>query len=228
MRGPTEQITVSNLTVEGIIAETNVHRLEYGLEPLSSDFSLRDAAEMKVEDMFALQYFAHESPTGKGPSDFTDAAGYDFLVMGENLALGNYENDAVLVQAWMDSPGHRANILNDSFTEIGVAVQKDIYGGYLVWMAVQEFGRPVSDCPSIDESLLIQINEKKQLLEDWAEELKRKSMRLERHTRRSPEYVREMNEYNELVDRYNETLQETEHLMNEYNNQITSYNRCIQ
>ncbi len=228
LHGPTNQIATSNLTVAGIITETNMHRLQYGLEPLSSDFALDNAAEMKVDDMFARQYFAHESPTGEGPSDLADAAGYDFLIIGENLALGNYENDTILVQAWMDSPGHRANILNAKFTEIGVAVKKDIYEGNLVWIAVQEFGRPVSDCPSVNESLLAQIDENEQLLKDWAEELDRKRRSLERRPGRSPEYTREMDEYNELVDQYNKLLKDTQYLVNEYNNQVADHNLCIQ
>jgi len=228
LRGPTEPVAESNLTVEGVIAETNNHRLEHGLEPLSVDFALRDAANMKAEDMFVRQYFAHESPTGEGPSDLAEAAGYDYLVIGENLILGNYKSNSALVQAWMDSPGHRANILNAKFKEIGVSVQKGIYEGSSVWIAVQEFGRPASDCPTVNNSLKVQIDENQQLLEEWAEELDKKKRSLERRPRRSSQYEKELDEYNELANRYNELLEETNLLIDEYNSQVGAYNRCIQ
>ncbi|MEX0690095.1 MAG: CAP domain-containing protein [Candidatus Paceibacterota bacterium] len=227
LRGPTEPVDESYLTVSGIVLETNKHRLEHGLEPLSTNFILHNAAEMKVEDMFALQYFAHESPTGEGPSDLADAAGYDYLMIGENLALGNYKNDLVLVQAWMDSPGHRANILNSKYTEIGVSVKKDFYKGNLVWIAVQEFGRPVSDCPSINEFLKVQIDENKKLLEEWSRELEQKKKELDQHPRQSPQNKRKTEEYNELVNQYNELLEETRYLVEKYNEEVEEYNLCI-
>jgi uncharacterized protein YkwD len=227
LRGPTEPVVESNLTVEGIIAETNEHRLEHGLEPLSVNPALRNAAETKAEDMFPRQYFAHESPTGEGPSDLADAAGYDYLTIGENLILGNYENNSALVQAWMDSPGHRANIFNAKFKEIGVSLQKGIYKDSSVWIGVQEFGRPASDCPTINKSLQAQIEENQQLLEEWAEELDRRGKNLERRPGRSPQYKKELDEYNELINEYNGLLEETKRLVDEYNSQVEAYNLCI-
>src|SRR3989344_5705251 len=119
----------SRLTLSGVIAQTNEQRQFFGKPALKENAQLNQAAMSKVKDMFAGQYFEHISPLGKGPGDLAREAGYVFITIGENLALGNYKDDAVLVQAWMDSPGHRANILNGRFTEIGVAVVKGIYEG---------------------------------------------------------------------------------------------------
>ena len=70
--------------------------------------------------------------------------------------MGNFKNDQDLVSAWLNSPGHRANILNTRFTEIGTAVLKGFYEGREVWMAVQEFGLPLSSCPNPDSKVKIE------------------------------------------------------------------------
>ena len=141
------------LTAMGVIEETNRQRQLNGLPSLVYNEKLSLAAQNKVNDMFNLQYFAHESPTGAGPADLANDVDYKYLMVGENLALGNYESDKILVDAWMNSPGHRANILNPKYTEIGVSVKSGMYEGYNTWLSVQEFGRPESDCPIPDKNL---------------------------------------------------------------------------
>jgi uncharacterized protein YkwD len=117
-----ENNTTAQLDAEGVIALTNQERRNGGVGKLTANTKLTKAAEMKLKDMFDRQYFEHISPDGKGPSYLAQKAGYEYIVIGENLALGNFKNDAALVQAWMDSPGHRENILNYRYSEIGVAV----------------------------------------------------------------------------------------------------------
>ncbi|HYC34592.1 MAG TPA: CAP domain-containing protein, partial [Candidatus Paceibacterota bacterium] len=136
-----------NLTVSVIVTETNNQRKANGLSELGVNELLTRAAQMKLDDMFKNQYFEHESPDGKGPGEVAEAAGYRFLTVGENLALGSFADEKDLVQAWMDSPGHRANILGTQFTEIGIAAKKGMFKGEEVWIAVQEFGKPLSACP---------------------------------------------------------------------------------
>jgi uncharacterized protein YkwD len=228
LTGPIESTIESDITVSGIIAETNKHRSKYELEPLVLNLELSEAAEMKVEDMFTGQYFEHISPTGQGPDDLINRVGYEYLVIGENLILGNYENNSALVQAWMDSPGHRDNILNSNFKEIGVSAEKGNYEGSSVWIAVQEFGRSASDCPEISYFLELQIDENQQLLEKWAKELDEKKNNLNRRPGASSQNKTELDEYNQLVSRYNELLEETKRLMDEYNRQVEAYNLCIQ
>ena len=131
---------------------TNIKRINNGLSPLSRSDKLSASAAKKVKDMFEKQYFEHISPSGRGVKDLAQEAGYEFIVIGENLALGNFENDESLVQAWMESPGHRDNILNSRFREIGVAVGKGVFEGKSTWIAVQHFGFPVSYCPGPDDN----------------------------------------------------------------------------
>jgi uncharacterized protein YkwD len=227
--GPTANEEDALLTVLGTIKETNLKRAEYGLPPLESNSLLAKAAEMKVDDMFTRQYFEHESPTGEGPGDLARAAGYQFLMVGENLALGNYENDQVLVEAWMDSPGHRENILTEKYSEIGVSVKKGLYEGKMVWLAVQEFGRPASECPSTSAGLNEEIESKKALLLELEVELSEKQAELEATTPKSgPQYNRKVDEYNALVNQYNVLVSEVKGMVVEYNAQVNAYNACVQ
>ena len=215
------------LTTEGVIKFTNIQREKNGL-PLIAENSLLDgSAQKKVQDMFAKQYFEHISPQGLDVSDLAEDAGYKFIEIGENLALGNFLNDEALVQAWMDSPGHRENILNSNYREIGVAVLKGTYQGKTTWMAVQHFGRPLSDCPQIDTTLKQQIENNKVLLDRMITELDAKKKELEQTNRKDSEYNQKVNEYNKLAEEYNKLAQETKQLLEDYNNQINNFNKCV-
>jgi uncharacterized protein YkwD len=228
LRGPTAEVA-SNLTVSGTIIETNRQRAANGgLPALSFNSQLAAAAQVKADDLFARQYFEHESPTGEGPGDLAANAGYEYIIVGENLAMGNFENDAVLVQAWMDSPGHRANILNTQYTEIGVAVKRGVYEGYNVWMAVQEFGRPLSDCPQVSVSLKNQIEANNDQLEQMQIELQAKKQEIDStRPKRGDEYNQGVEEYNTLVEQYNELLIETKSQVETYNGQVEGFNECV-
>src|SRR3972149_8112399 len=159
------------LTGEGGIKSTNIQREKNGLTTLSTNSLLNQSTQRKVKDMFSEQYFEHISPQGLDVSDLAENAGYKFILIGENLALGNFLNDEALVQAWMDSPGHRENILNSGYKEIGVAVLKGTYQGKTTWIAVQHFGKPLSDCPQPDTTLKQKIANNKVLLDRMITEL---------------------------------------------------------
>lgn len=226
--GPLDAIS-SHLSVSGVVEETNKHRAQQGLLPLSIDSELQLAAERKLDDMFAQQYFAHESPDGLQPADVISAAGYEYLVVGENLALGNYKDDATLVQAWMDSPGHRANILSQKFSEIGVAVKKAEYEGREVWMAVQEFGTPLTACPTVAKDLLNQINanQAKIATEESALEQRRATLKPQNYESQA-EYNRAVNSYNRDVQELNRLINSTKQLVNEYNQRVNEFNKCLE
>lgn len=159
------------LTADGTFTATNTQRQQHGLPPLLRNNALNRAAQLKLEDMFAQQYFEHVSPDGRGPADVVEAAGYEYITVGENLALGNFESDADLVQAWMDSPGHRANILSNNFRELGVAVGQGEFEGRNTWLAVQTFGTPLSACPAPDKQLLENFERKKFSIRQIEQEL---------------------------------------------------------
>jgi len=217
----------SELTAAGVITQTNNARATSGLPPLTRNALLTKAAEAKVEDMFALQYFEHMSPSGTNAAGLAKNAGYSYIIVGENLATGNFEDDADVVAAWMASPGHRANILNSRYTEIGVAVGRGTFEGRSVWMAVQEFGLPASACPAPSELLAGEIDQHKAALDDLIILVNEAKERLdEEKNKRSAEYTRKTNEYNELVDQYNALLAQTKEKVSTYNEQVTRYNDC--
>ena len=112
--------------------------------------------------MFLKQYFEHNSPSGITPADLVTSVGYKYKVTGENLALGDFKDEKDLVDAWMNSPGHKANILNVDYTEIGVASGLQKYRDWgTTWMSVQEFGKPMPVCDEPNKKTLDDISAEK-------------------------------------------------------------------
>ncbi len=217
------------LTKSGVFLWTNANRISNGISSLSSSAILDSIAKAKLDDMFARQYFAHVSPSGDDVGDIADDLGYDYLLIGENLALGNFENDFALVKGWMDSPGHRANILKESYTEIGIAVGRGIYKGREVWIAVQSFGMPVSACPDINEELKYSIDSGKEELDELSIELDDARADITAiYPKFGPEYVDKVDEYNSLISEYNSLLTEVKSLISVYNAQVNAFNKCIE
>ena len=107
--------------VAAILASMNEERARRGLEPLTLNSRLTQAAYDRTNDMFAKRYFDHESPDGIEPFTWVRQRGYRYRTIGENLALG-YRSGGAVVDGWMRSPGHRANILQRSFNEVGIAI----------------------------------------------------------------------------------------------------------
>jgi len=102
-----------------VIRLVNVERAKAGLKALTEDWELSRVARYKSQDMHDLRYFSHTSPTYGSPFEMMKAFGIRYRTAGENIAMG-YRTPAAVVQGWMNSPGHRANILNASYTKIGV------------------------------------------------------------------------------------------------------------
>jgi len=120
---------------------TNTDRKLNNLQELTLDPTLTAVAQAKANDMAAKGYFAHTSPEGKSPWYWFKEVGYQFSYAGENLAI-DFSDSADVERAWMNSPTHRANILNDHFTQIGVALAVGNYNGHQTTYVVQEFGTP--------------------------------------------------------------------------------------
>jgi len=216
------------LTPNGVIAETNRQRILYGVAELSENEILNAAALTKAKDILARQYFAHESPTGQNVQELVEGAGYEFLAVGENLALGNYEDDMVLVQAWMASPGHRENILSPLFSEIGVGVVRGTFEGETTWVAVQEFAKPSSACVWPDVSLKESIDGNVQELDRQEQELALRKQELDRmRAQHDPQYNQKAEEYNVLVAQYNQLFEHTQAMIAQYNMEVTEFNRCV-
>ena len=102
-----------------VVHLVNAERAKYGLAALSEDWELSRVARYKAQDMRDRHYFDHTSPTYGSPFDMIRAFGLHYRSAGENIAYG-YRTPEAVVQAWMTSSGHRANILNASYTRIGV------------------------------------------------------------------------------------------------------------
>jgi hypothetical protein len=216
------------LTNAGIIEWTNFQREKYGVLPLKENPRLNASAAIKVEDMFKNQYFSHYSPNDQGVGDLAKIVGYDFILIGENLALGNFKDDQSLVLSWMESPGHRENILNPKYQEIGVAVEKGVFEGKETWIAVQHFGLPISACPQPDKGLLIKIEENQNQIEEIEKSLKELRLKIRAIRPKWGENLRQkVEEYNLLVSRYNFLIDQTEFLIKKYNNQVSLFNECL-
>ncbi len=108
---------------------------------LSINPLLEKAAQLKAQDMATNGYFSHVSPDGKTPWYWFNLAGYSFKYAGENLAI-NFQDSKDIYNAWIESPDHKANILNSKFTEIGIATANGIYKGQETIFVVQLFGTP--------------------------------------------------------------------------------------
>ncbi|SNS44808.1 Uncharacterized conserved protein YkwD, contains CAP (CSP/antigen 5/PR1) domain [Actinomadura meyerae] len=106
-----------------VISLVNKERAKNGCRALTSNSKLTAAAQGHSADMARRGFFDHTNPDGKSPGDRITAAGYRWSTYGENIAKGQ-PTAASVMQAWMNSSGHRANILNCSFREIGVGVVK--------------------------------------------------------------------------------------------------------
>lgn len=121
-----------------VVTLTNTQRRTHGCRALAVNRTLTAVAGAYSRDMAVRGFFGHVNPDGKSPFDRMRAAGYRYSSAAENIAAG-YSTPQAVVTAWMNSPGHRANILNCSLTQIGVGYATGgHYGSY--W--TQDFGTP--------------------------------------------------------------------------------------
>lgn len=221
--------SLADIDIDKVFDLTNQERSKERLALLSRNVILDQAAEMKAKDMFARQYFAHDSPDGEGIGSLVSQLDYRFILIGENLAMGNFRDEQELVQGWMNSPGHRQNILHPSYREIGLAAQKGSFEGKESWMIVQVFGLSLSSCPEPNRELKSLIDITTELLAEKYSELQEIKNTLEDiWPRRGEEYHQLSKEYNLLIQEYNNLAIELKENIGEYNNQIDAFNHCIQ
>jgi len=217
-----------DLSLHGVIQYTNIARAENGsLPPLVENSTLDLDAQIKLNDMFAKQYFEHVSPSGIGPADLAQAVGYAYVVVGENLALGDFGGDQGVVTAWMNSPGHRANILNAHYQEIGVAVGKGMYEGHNTWLAVQSFGMPLSACPAINAALKVTIDANNTTIASYKAQLEAKKAQIDATSTSDPSYNTFVNEFNALIPEYNNLIEVNRANVASYNLGVQTFNACI-
>lgn len=132
-------IYTEEISVEKMIELTNESRSEEGVIPLLVNKKLTESANKKAYDMFESQYFNHDSPKGITPWYWIEMSGYKYHYAGENLAMNFIESENVQ-NSLMKSIGHRKNILNEKFNEIGVAVKRGIMNEKETTLIVYHFG----------------------------------------------------------------------------------------
>jgi hypothetical protein len=131
----------TDITVNKLHQLTNQTRQKHNLPPLDYNKKLEQAAYLKAQDMFKRNYWAHYAPDGTTPWQFILTSGYRYQYAGENLAK-NFLFSQDVVNAWMDSPTHRENILKKEYNEVGFAVVNGILNGEETTLVVQMFAQP--------------------------------------------------------------------------------------
>ncbi len=133
----------TDISASKLIELTNEQRQRHQLAPLVYNERLTEAAQKKARDMFTKNYWSHYSPDGTTPWDFILTSNYQYEYAGENLAK-NFMFSQGVVDAWMNSPTHRGNILRSQYSEVGMAVANGVLNGEETTLVVQMFGKPTA------------------------------------------------------------------------------------
>jgi hypothetical protein len=213
---------------------------------------LNTIAEERVRDMFEKQYTGHISPIGEGASDVAQKVGYRYKIIAENIAGGMFLNNRKIIDGWLQSPGHRKNMLSQETKEIGVAILKGTMNGQDTWLAVQIFGLqspPVSSktCVLPPQELYNRIEIKKaeiekfsNMLDNLRQELDAEKTAIEDDRRMAGSNRQaaqnlsiKIMTYNEKSNWYNNSLADArvkstilKNMVNEYNRMLQDYNEC--
>lgn len=135
--------TTMTMSQQQLLDQTNSRRIRADVPKLKLDKKLTAAAAMKASHMFKHDYWAHVSPSGVTPWVWFKRAGYAYGYAGENLARG-YKTAKGTVTAWMNSPGHRKNMLSKHYKDVGFAVGKGVLNGEKTTLVVALYGSKLS------------------------------------------------------------------------------------
>lgn len=154
-----------------ILHTINDERAKFDLAPLTLSLDLERSARQKADDMVLHNYFSHERE-GKLFEDFIKAEQYDYVIIGENLARGEFKSAERLVRAWLGSPTHRKNILDPRFQETGIAIVAGTLDGNTVYYIAEHFGTSRSVCLNVTSSNAThELSIMQQVLEEREEEV---------------------------------------------------------
>lgn len=148
-QSPAPQDAAQKATAEAVVALVNVRRAENGCGPLKINAQLTVAAQGHSRNMAEHDFFSHTGHDGSRMADRVSAAGYNYSMAAENIGMG-YKDAEAAVEGWMNSPGHRANILNCALSETGVgyyyqADDQPMPSGYAFFHYwTQVFGKPMN------------------------------------------------------------------------------------
>lgn len=143
----------TNTSVDGLLASTNSQRASDGDGQLAINSQLMNAAQAKANDMATRNYWSHNTPDGQEPWVFVRDAGYKYQAVGENLAYGFTDSNATIT-GWLNSPSHRENMLNGTYTEVGFGIansenyQTNGNQTIVVAMYGKPLGLPVATAPA--------------------------------------------------------------------------------
>jgi hypothetical protein len=132
----------AGITVAQLHNRTNDVRKQGNLGALALSDKLSDAAQKKAENMLSVGYWSHDAPDGTTPWQWIEGEGYAYVNAGENLARGFNTIDGIM-DAWLDSPSHRANVLNGNYTEVGFAAVNGAMNGEKTTLVVAMYAQPV-------------------------------------------------------------------------------------
>ncbi len=136
-----KSVFFSAVVKTALIDSLNQSRQSVRIQPLKENATLDKAAVLKAQDILAKDYFSHQSPEGISPWYWLKSAGYNYQIAGENLAIGFLDSTEVH-HAWLDSPSHRANLLNSNYKDVGIAILTGDFQGNETTVVVQFFGAP--------------------------------------------------------------------------------------
>lgn len=140
----------TDLNASSLLDSTNEQRIATHESVLSINDQLTQAAQAKADDMVRANYWSHTNPTGNSPWSFMATAGYDYQKAGENLAYG-FESSGATVNGWMQSDSHRANLLNDDYSQVGfgIAHSPNFVGKGAATVIVAMYGLPLQSAPAV-------------------------------------------------------------------------------
>jgi hypothetical protein len=144
---PTKVLS-SSIQASEIINLSNKERQKIGLDSLTPNNILTQAAFKKASDILEKEYFSHTTPEGKPFYKWIEEEGYNYLYAGENLAIDFLTSQGV-VAAWMASPTHKANIINDNYSDIGVVALSGNWQNRDTTIVVQLFGSTMVESPTV-------------------------------------------------------------------------------
>lgn len=219
--------TTSQINQVNIVYHTNLNRQSEGFSILNQNTKLESSAQKKAQDMLDRQYFEHDSPEGIGVADLAKESGYEYIVVGENLARGDFKTADEVVLAWMNSPAHRENIMNNKYTDIGIGIVYGRYDGSDVWILVQHFGASIDTCPKVDSSLELKIEDEQVVIDSLENDIYKKLDEINSTNKWSGGYNDLVEEYNALISEFNSKVVTIKEDIALYNEGVALFNACV-
>lgn len=146
--------STTNISSASLLDITNNERQNNGITELQVNTLLEKAAQLKADDMQKRNYWAHQTPDGKDPWIFIASAGYNYAKAGENLAYG-FNDSKAIIDGWLNSPSHRKNLLDSTFTEVGFGItsSNNFNGDGPATIVVAMYGLPANQAASISPTM---------------------------------------------------------------------------